>query len=156
MFLSRALIVLAVAGLTVPAFGQNQNKNQNQNQQNQAQAADKLDGTYVATSGEREGKAITEDQLKGVTFRFDGEKLTITDRTGKEIHKCTHTIDTSSKAWKITMKMTDTSNQEKTAVGLIEKSGDTVKFIYPLAGGETPTEFKTKDKQEMYVLKKQP
>jgi uncharacterized protein (TIGR03067 family) len=150
MSLSRTLLVLVVAGFAVPAFGQNQN--------NRAKNPDDkpgLDGTYVATSGEREGKPITEDQLKGVTFRFDGEKLTITDRTGKEIHKCTHTVDTAAKPWKITMKMTDSSNQEKTAVGLIEKSGDTVKFIYPLAGGETPTEFKTKDKQEMYVLKLQ-
>ena len=150
MSLSRTLLVLVVAGFAVPAFGQNQN-NRAKNPDDKAG----LDGTYVATSGEREGKAITEDQLKGVTFRFDGEKLTITDRTGKEIHKCTHTVDTAAKPWKITMKMTDSSNQEKTAVGLIEKSGDTVKFIYPLAGGETPTEFKTKDKQEMYVLKLQ-
>jgi len=156
MFL-RTLALLAVVGLTVTAFAQNQNQNQNQQNQAQARADDtKLDGTYIATSGEREGKAITEDQLKGVTFRFDGEKLTITDRTGKEIHKCTHTVDTSAKPWKITMKMTDSANQEKTAVGLIEKTGDTVKFVYPLAGGETPTEFKTKEKQEMYVLKKQP
>jgi uncharacterized protein (TIGR03067 family) len=149
MFL-RTLALLTVVGLTVSAFAQNQNQNQNQNQDV------KLDGTYVATSGEREGKAITEDQLKGVTFRFDGEKLTITDRTGKEIHKCTHTVDTSAKPWKITMKMTESGQPDKTAVGLIEKTGESVKFVYPLAGGETPTEFKTKEKQEMYVLKKQP
>jgi uncharacterized protein (TIGR03067 family) len=114
-----------------------------------------LDGTYIATSGEREGKPLTEDQLRGITFRFDGEKMTITDRTGKEIHKCTHTLDTSAKPWKIHMKMADSKAGDKTADGLIEKTGDTVRFVYPLAGGETPTEFKTKEKQEMYTLKLQ-
>ena len=39
------------------------------------------------------------------------------------------------------------------AKGLIEKKGDTVKLIYALPGGETPTEFKTKEKQLMFVLK---
>jgi uncharacterized protein (TIGR03067 family) len=131
-----------VAVLAVPALAQDGQK-----------ANDKLDGTYVATSGEREGKAVTEDQLRGVTFRFDGDKMTITDRTGKEIHSCTHTLDTSSKPWKIHMKMTDSKTGDKTATGLIEKTGDTIRIVYPLAGGDTPTEFKTKEKQEMYTLK---
>jgi uncharacterized protein (TIGR03067 family) len=121
-----------------------------------ANAADKAipDGNYVAVAGEREGKPLTEDQLKGVTFRFDGDKMVITDKTGKEIHKCTHTVDTSAKPWRITMKVADSAG-DKTVVGLIEKDGDTVRIAYPLAGGETPTEFKTKEKQEMYTLKVQ-
>ena len=114
------------------------------------------EGTYVATAGSRDGKPLTEDQIKGVTFRFDADKMVITDRSGKEIHKCTHTIDKSVTPWKINMKMTDSSGgADKTAVGLIQRDGETVSIIYPLAGGETPTEFKTKDKQEMYVLKLQ-
>jgi uncharacterized protein (TIGR03067 family) len=119
-------------------------------------AADKAipDGNYVAVSGEREGKPLTEDQLRGVTFRFDGDKMVITDKSGKEIHKCTHTIDTSAKPWRITMKVTDSAG-DKTVIGLIEKDGDTVRIVYPLAGGETPTEFKAKEKQEMYTLKVQ-
>lgn len=113
-------------------------------------------GTYVATAGSRDGKPLTEEQIKGVTFRFDADKMVITDRSGKEIHKCTHTIDKSATPWKINMKMQDSSGgTDKTAVGLIQRDGETVSIIYPLAGGETPTEFKTKEKQEMYVLKLQ-
>jgi uncharacterized protein (TIGR03067 family) len=143
--LLRSLFVLAIAAAVslVPAGAQ------------PADDKNALDGTYVPTGGEREGKVLTEEQLRGTTFRFDGEKLSITDRTGKEIHKCTHTIDTSAKPWKISMKMADSKAGDKTADGLIEKTGDTVRFIYPLAGGETPTEFKTKEKQEMYTLKLQ-
>ena len=113
-------------------------------------------GTYIATAGSRDGKALTEDQIKGVTFRFDADKLVITDRTGKEIHKCTHTIDKSVTPWKITMKMVNPSGgSDQTAVGLIQRDGESVSIIYPLAGGETQTEFKTKEKQEMYMLKMQ-
>ncbi|HEY2786881.1 MAG TPA: TIGR03067 domain-containing protein [Fimbriiglobus sp.] len=146
MSLLRTLSVLTAAVFVGPAFGQNATKAD--------KAAASLDGTYKAVSGERDGKALTENQLKGLTFRFDGEKMEISDKSGKVIHKCTHTIDTASKPWRITMKMTDTLGN-KTVVGLVEKTGDTVRIIYPLAGGETPTEFKTKEKQEMYTLKMQ-
>ncbi len=48
---------------------------------------------------------------------------------------------------------TDKKGEEVTAKGLIEKDGDTVKLIYALPGGEMPTEFKTKEKQLMFVMK---
>ena len=142
---TRTLSALTVIALAAPSWAQ------------EAKPADvsKLEGTYVATAGARDGKPLTEEQIKGVTFRFDANKLVITDRSGKEIHTCTHTIDTSTKPWKIDMKMDGSAAGDKRAVGLIHVDGDTVSFIYPLAGGETPTEFKTKEKQEMYVLKRQ-
>jgi uncharacterized protein (TIGR03067 family) len=153
MQLSRLMsLLMSAAALAVvtPAFAQ---------ESNATKAADDAAipaGTYVATAGSRDGKPLTEEQIKGVTFRFDADKMVITDRSGKEIHKCTHTIDKSSTPWKINMKMQDTSGTtDKTAVGLIQRDGETVSIIYPLAGGETPTEFKTKEKQEMYVLKLQ-
>ncbi|MFO0937634.1 MAG: TIGR03067 domain-containing protein [Gemmataceae bacterium] len=115
----------------------------------------KIEGNFVATAGERDGKPLTEDQVKGVTFQFSVDKLSILDRTGKVIHKCTHTIDTTAKPWKINMKTEESAANGKTVVGLIEHTGDTIRIIYPLSGGETPTEFKTREKQEMYELKLQ-
>jgi uncharacterized protein (TIGR03067 family) len=144
--LMRTLSTLAVVALAAPVWAQDEKKPAD---------VSKLEGTFVATAGARDGKPLTEEQIRGVTFRFDAGKLVITDRSGKEIHKCTHTIDTSSTPWKITMKMDPSTAGDKTAVGLIQPDGDTVSFIYPLAGGEQPTEFKTKEKQEMYVLKRQ-
>jgi hypothetical protein len=38
--------------------------------------------------------------------------------------------------------------------GLIASEGETVKLIYALPGGKAPTEFKTAEKQQMFVLKK--
>lgn len=150
MILSRLMSLLvstAALAVVIPALAQEGKR-----------SADDVtipEGTYVATAGSRDGKPLTEEQIKGVTFRFDADKMVITDRTGKEIHKCTHTIDKSANPWKISMKMTDSASGDKTAVGLIQRDGETVSIIYPLAGGETPTEFKTKEKQEMYVLKLQ-
>ena len=41
-----------------------------------------------------------------------------------------------------------------TAEGLIKRDGNTVMLIYALPGGETPTEFKTKEKQQMFTMKR--
>ena len=43
--------------------------------------------------------------------------------------------------------------EETVAQGLIEKDGDTVKLIYALPGAQAPTEFKTKSKRLMFVMK---
>jgi hypothetical protein len=48
---------------------------------------------------------------------------------------------------------TDGSKGDK-APGLIQKSGDTVKLIYALPDGKPPTEFKTEEGQQLFVLKK--
>jgi hypothetical protein len=40
------------------------------------------------------------------------------------------------------------------ARGLIQKEGNTVRLVYALPEGEIPTEFKTKEKQLMFVMKK--
>ena len=39
------------------------------------------------------------------------------------------------------------------AQGLIKKAGDTVHLIYALPTGEIPSEFKTREKQLMFVMK---
>ena len=40
------------------------------------------------------------------------------------------------------------------AAGVIEVDGDVVKLAYNLPGGEAPTDFKTGEKQHLFVLKK--
>jgi hypothetical protein len=46
------------------------------------------------------------------------------------------------------------SSAGEIARGLIQKEGDTVRLVYALPTGETPTGFKTKEKQLMFVMKK--
>ena len=45
------------------------------------------------------------------------------------------------------------TKEDAVAKGLIEKDGDTVRLIYALPDGQTPTEFKTGEKQLMFVMK---
>jgi uncharacterized protein (TIGR03067 family) len=111
----------------------------------------KLDGGYTLVSGERDGKAIPEDRVKGSIVKFTGDKIVGTDKDKKEFFVSTYTLDTSSTPWKIKMKSTTPKDGE--AAGVIKKEGDTITIAYNLPGGTPPTDFKTKEKQHLFVLK---
>jgi hypothetical protein len=55
------------------------------------------------------------------------------------------------------MRLTMTSTAPKEglkATGIVQVSGDQVTICYNLPGGEAPTEFKTKEKQQCFVLQR--
>ncbi len=118
-----------------------------------------LIGAYTIVSGEKYGEKEPAERIEGTTVRFAEDGIVVLDKEKKEIYAMTYKVDPSSKPWKIIMKTKITPYQKKgdskedVAFGLIEKDGDTVKLIYALPDGEKPTEFKTKEKQLMFVMK---
>lgn len=111
----------------------------------------KLEGSYTVVSGEENGRAVPAEKVKGSIVRFTGDTIVGTDKDKKEFFAAKYTLDTAATPWKI--RMTSTAPKEAAAVGLIKKEGDTVTLIYALPGAPAPTEFKTKDRQNMFVLK---
>jgi uncharacterized protein (TIGR03067 family) len=128
---------------------------------NEQKAISSLDGAYTIVSGERDGKAIPEAEIKDAVVRFADGKVIGTDKARKEFFAASYVVDATKKPWKIDMKMVvavkpDASEKPvegAKASGLIKKEGDTLTIIYALPGGETPTNFKTKEKQQMFMLK---
>lgn len=130
----------------------------------------KLSGTYTIVSGEENGKAVPKDHIDGSIVVFTETSVIGTDKAKKEFFSATYTVDTSKTPWHIHMtnagpadkKDTDgkkgtgdnKKDTEKSSEGLIKVDGDTVTVIYALPGGKAPTEFKTADKQNMFVLKR--
>jgi len=126
------------------------------------QVAATLEGGYTIVSGERDGKPIPVDEIKGALVRITGGKIVGTDKDRKEFFAATYTVDATKKPWKIDMKSVAPAKAETTgggpkepltATGLVKKEGETLTLIYALPGGDAPTEFKKKAKQQMFVLK---
>jgi uncharacterized protein (TIGR03067 family) len=111
----------------------------------------KLDGQYTVESGERDGKAMSDLDVKGCKVVIAGDKITGTDGGGKEFLRGTFKVDETKKPMAVTLKAAD--GDAKTYSGLCEKTADGLKIVYNMDGGEAPTEFKTKDKQVLLVLK---
>lgn len=114
-------------------------------------AAASLEGGYTIVSGEEAGKAIPEDRIKGSIVRFTGDKILGTDKDKKEFFSATFTLDTSKTPWVI--EMTSKQPKEAKTTGLVKKEGDTITIVYALPGSEAPKEFKTKEGQQLFVLK---
>jgi len=140
--LSVAVLCCGVALLSAPVAGQGQKGKK---------AEAKLEGSYTVVSGEENGKAVPAEKVKGSVVRFTSDTILGTDKDKKEFFSAKYTLDTARTPW--TIRMTSTAPKEAEAVGLIKKEGDTVTLIYALPGAPAPTEFKTKDRQNMFVLK---
>jgi uncharacterized protein (TIGR03067 family) len=114
-----------------------------------------LAGTYTIIAGEEEGQKEPPERVQGTVVRFTENTVTVTDKDKKETYVASYVLDTRKKPWKITLTTKQgAEKREEVANGLLEKDGDTVRLIYALPGGGTPTEFKTRDKQLLFVMKR--
>lgn len=123
-----------------------------------------LVGLYEIVEGEKFGVPDPAERIKGSTVRFTEDRVVVMDKESKEVYGATYALEPAQaasgeaeaggKASKIRMtsKLADAENQ--VALGLIDKDGDKVRLIYALPGAESPREFKTKNKQLMFVIKK--
>jgi uncharacterized protein (TIGR03067 family) len=137
-----ASISLAQEGATVTPKGE------------KSLSTDTLVGRYEIISGEKDGVAEAEERIKGTTVTWSKESVVVADKETKEIYSASYKLDTTSNPATITMTSRVKSSSGDVVQGLIQKEGNTVRLIYALPTGETPSGFKTKDKQLMFVMKK--
>jgi uncharacterized protein (TIGR03067 family) len=102
----------------------------------------KFDGTWTLSSGEAEGKALTEMQLKGGTLVIKDGHFTIT-MPAKEKLTGTQKVD-PSKTPK-TIEITDDSgaNKGKTSLGIYEFKGEEFHCVFAPPGKDRPAKFST-------------
>lgn len=111
-----------------------------------------LIGSYVVVSGEKDGKAIPDDRIKGSHLTFTKDRIVGTDKDNKETYVATYKLYVDKTPYRIEMVSVTPAKGDKSP-GLVEKKGDTVTIIYSVRGAAAPTEFKTKADQHMFVLK---
>jgi uncharacterized protein (TIGR03067 family) len=117
-------------------------------------ATQKIDGTYSVVAGERDGKPMADADVQKCIVKITASAISGTDKDGKEFLNATYAMDetkqdAAGKTCHIIMKTSD----GKAYQGMCEKTADGLKVVYQMAGGEAPTEFKTKEKQVLLVLK---
>lgn len=105
---------------------------------------EKLQGTWVATSAQRNGKAA--DEIVGHQLTFAGDKFTIAAKDGKLLYEGTIVVDTSKKPATIDFKHTTDALKGKTWKGIFALEGDSLKTCdnAPDLTKERPTDFAAK------------
>ena len=102
----------------------------------------KLEGTWTMASGEKDGKALAEQTIKGAKLVFKGGQHDV--KVGDDIFKGTHKVDPSQKPKTIDATDTDGPFKGKTVYGIYEVDGDTFKVCFAAPGKDRPKEFSTK------------
>jgi uncharacterized protein (TIGR03067 family) len=117
--------------------------------------AEDLVGEYEIVSGEKFGIPEPEERIKGSSVRFTKDRVVVVDKEQKEVYGASFELKAGEEGVdKITLTSKLADKEDQIAQGLIKKKGDEVQLIYAISGGDAPREFKTKDKQLMFVLKK--
>jgi uncharacterized protein (TIGR03067 family) len=85
---------------------------------------DKLKGTWTVVSMERDGKKAPDDEIKGMSLTFDGDKVTF--KHGNDTKMGTIKVDAGQKP--AHLDLTPADQKDKTMKMVFEVDGDTLKI----------------------------
>jgi uncharacterized protein (TIGR03067 family) len=102
----------------------------------------KFEGTWTLSSGEADGKPLTEKQLKGGTLVIKGDHYTVTI-PGKEKTTGTQKVDPTKTPHAVDITDDSGPNKGKTRLGIYEFKGEEFHCVFSAAGKERPSKFST-------------
>jgi len=112
--------------------------------------AKKIQGTWLPKSAELAGKPLPDEVRKSIKLVLKGDTYTAT--VGTEPDKGTFKLDPSAKPRAIDITGTDGPNKGKTFPAIYELTDDTLTVCYNLGGKDRPTEFKTKEGTQLFLV----
>lgn len=111
---------------------------------------EKVQGTWLPESAELGGKAFPEDVRKTIKLTIKGEMYVVTVGKGPDCGKIK--LDSAAKPKALDITGTDGPNKGKKIPAIYELDGDTWKICYDLSGKARPSEFKTKDGTQHFLV----
>ena len=102
----------------------------------------KFEGTWTLSSGEADGKALTEQQLKGGKLVIQGDHYTVTI-PGKENVTGTQKLDSMKTPKTIDISDDSGPNKGKTCLGIYEFKGEEFRCVFAAPGKDRPSKFST-------------
>ena len=112
---------------------------------------DSLDGTWLPATAEFGGKMFPEEARKSMKLVIKGDKYTVTvGKEGNDEGTVKRMPSETPKAMDITG--TNGPNKGKTFLAIYEHKGDTLRVCYDLSGKKRPTEFKTSEGTQLFLV----
>ena len=106
------------------------------------QGEEALQGTWVLTSGEANGKALTEKELQGAKLVIKGEHYTVT-LDGKGTTTGVQKLDAAPKIKTIDITDDSGANKGKTCLGIYELKENEFRVSFAPPGKARPSKFST-------------
>ena len=115
-----------------------------------AKDGDTIQGTWLPSTAELGRKMLPDDVRKTIKLVVKDDKYTVT--TGKVVDQGTVKLNPAAKPKEIDITGADGPNKGKTILAIYERDGDTLRVCYDLSGKSRPTEFKTKEGTQLFLV----
>jgi uncharacterized protein (TIGR03067 family) len=116
----------------------------------EAKDGDTLQGTWLPATAELGGKPFPDEVRKTIKLVVKDDKYTVT--VGEQADKGTVKLKPSAKPKEMDITGTDGPNKDKTILAIYDLDGDTLRVCYDLSGKGRPTEFKTKEGTQQFLV----
>jgi uncharacterized protein (TIGR03067 family) len=115
-----------------------------------AKDGDSIQGTWLPSTAELGGKMFPDDVRKTIKLVVKDDKYMVT--VGKVVDQGTVKVNPSAKPKELDITGTDGPNKGKTFLAIYERDGDTLRVCYDLSGKSRPTEFKTREGTQLFLV----
>ena len=135
----KSVIVLAIL-LTVSAIARSDD----------TKPAETIDGVWLPSAAELAGKPYPEEIRKTIKLVVHDDKYTVT--VGQAVDRGTCKLNPASKPKELDITGTEGPNKGKTILAIYALDGDTLQVCYDLSGKSRPTEFKTAEGTQLFLV----
>jgi uncharacterized protein (TIGR03067 family) len=111
---------------------------------------DGIEGTWLPSTAEIAGKKFPDEVRKTIKLVIKDGKYTVT--VGKNVDKGTCKLDPKAKPKALDITGAEGPNKGKKILAIYERDGDTLRVCYDLSGKGRPTEFKTKEDTQLFLV----
>jgi len=111
---------------------------------------DTIQGTWLPSMAELGGKMFPDEVRKTIKLVVKDGKYTVT--AGKKVDQGTVKLNPAAKPKELDITGTDGPNKGKTILAIYERNGDTLRVCYDLSGKGRPTEFKTREGTQLFLV----
>jgi uncharacterized protein (TIGR03067 family) len=115
-----------------------------------AKEGDTLQGTWLPSAAELGGQPFPDEVRKTIQLVIKDDKYTVT--VGKAVDQGTIKLNPSAKLKEMDITGTDGPNKGKTFLAIYERDGDTLRICYDLSGKSRPTELKTREGTQLFLV----
>ena len=115
-----------------------------------AKDGDSIQGAWLPSMAELAGKLFPDEVRKTIKLVVKDDKYTVT--VGDEVDQGTVKLNPAAKPKEMDITGADGPNKGKTILAIYERDGDTLRVCYDLSGKSRPTEFKTKEGGQLFLV----